>query len=431
VKFFHSKRQRSGAMILVSLLLLTVLFNAKNIAYTSSTAYAQTVLCAGEYLPVATPLMDLGNTEYIRMDEQITGFTGGLYPDGSNQPPPAHLTAGLEIAETILLRNGEGEPDPTGGKIGMISIGMSNASMEFGRFVQIANADPRRNAQLVIVNGALSNMTAEDWSDPDSIAWEELENKVAQVGLTASQVQVAWVKNTLTGGGEFPAKTIELQAHFEETARVLKTKYPNLKIAYYSSRTRSYTYERGLSPEPLAYETGFAVKWMIEKQINGDSSLNFDPARGTVNAPYLAWGPYLWADGPTPRSDGFTWEAEDMVEDCTHPSASGIEKIANLLMDFFTTHDTATTWFLQQNSPPPTPTRTVLPLILGNTPEPATPEPATPQHSPPRVSPSPTFTDADIPAGPTGTSRAVFTGIVVAAGLVIVIFLGALLARRR
>jgi hypothetical protein len=47
--------------------------------------------------------------------------------------------------------------------------------------------------------------------------------------------------------------------NLEAIARNLRTHYPNLKIAFFSSRTRSYTYWRGLSPEPLAFETGFAV----------------------------------------------------------------------------------------------------------------------------------------------------------------------------
>ena len=42
----------------------------------------------------------------------------------------------------------------------------------------------------------------------------------------------------------------------------------------------------------------------LERQIAGDPALEFDPTRGTVRAPRLAWGPYLWAEGITERSDG-------------------------------------------------------------------------------------------------------------------------------
>ena len=76
-----------------------------------------------------------------------------------------------------------------------------------------------------------------------------------------------------------------------------------------------------MNPEPYAYESGFAVKWMVANQIAGDS-LNFDPGQGPVEAPWLSWGPYLWADGMEPRSDGLAWPCEYFQSDGTHPNAS-------------------------------------------------------------------------------------------------------------
>ena len=115
-------------------------------------------------------------------------------------------------------------------------------------------------------------------------------------------------------------------------------------VAYLSSRTRSYTYWQGLSPEPAAYESGFAVKWLIELQIQGLPELNYNPGLGTVVAPWLSWSAYLWTDGLNPRSDGLIWTANDMVPDCTHPSSSGELKVANLLLNFFE-RDSTTGWF--------------------------------------------------------------------------------------
>ena len=85
---------------------------------------------------------------------------------------------------------------------------------------------------------------------------------------------------------------------------------------------------------------------MIEKQINGDIELNFDPLRGDVKAPYLAWGPYLWADGTNPRSDGLVWTVEDLTEDCTHPADSGKDKVARQLLAFLKSDPAAQGWFL-------------------------------------------------------------------------------------
>ena len=90
-------------------------------------------------------------------------------------------------------------------------------------------------------------------------------------------------------------------------------------------------------------------------QINGDPDLNFDPANGPVVAPYVSWGPYLWADGHNPRSDGFTWMETDMVRDCTHPSPEGANTVAQMLIDFLKEDETSRAWFLAAGSPPTPP----------------------------------------------------------------------------
>jgi len=92
-----------------------------------------------------------------------------------------------------------------------------------------------------------------------------------------------------------------------------------------------------LSPEPIAYESAFAVKWLIEERINNsgpDSSV-----------PWVSWGPYLWADGLTPRSDGLTWERSDFGPDGVHPSAQGVLKVATMLLEFFQNGTTTKPWF--------------------------------------------------------------------------------------
>jgi len=317
----------------------------------------QNETCAGVFEPVGLPLTELGSQPYRRMDGQETTFTGGLYPGGSNARPPAHEAAALAAAGQIQPLNAQGSPDPAQGRVVMVSIGMSNANIEFQAFMDQAAARPNLNPRLILINGALPSQTADRWVDPAAPAWQALDQQLAARQISPAQVQAAWVKNTLTGGGAFPDQALELQAALEAAVRNLKARFPNLRIAYVSSRIRSYTYFRGLSPEPLAFESGFAVKWMIEKQINGDPGLNYDPARGAVTAPVLLWGPYLWADGQNPRADGLVWLSADLTSDCTHPSAQGRQKAADLLMDFFQSDSTTRGWFLA-GAPGATPTST-------------------------------------------------------------------------
>lgn len=308
-------------------------------------AAAQEETCSMPFEPVSTPLNDLAGEEYLRMDGTPTGAFGGLYPQGSNSRPPAHEAAGQRIARQVVPLNAAGNPDPQQGRIVMISIGMSNTAMEFLTFIEFTQVDSQVNPKLSLVNGAQPGQTSEAWVDPQAPTWLEVDNRLQQAGLTPAQVQVAWLKQTQTGYGLFPDKPRALQSELKAIVRNLHIRYPNIRLVYLSSRTRSYTYWIGLSPEPSAFESGFAVKWLIQDQIEGDPELNYDPSKGTVVAPYLSWGPYLWADGLNPRSDGLIWAPEDMVQDCTHPSDQGRAKIAQLLMNFFKS-DSTTTWFV-------------------------------------------------------------------------------------
>ncbi len=298
----------------------------------------------------------LTTTGITPVNDLWTGFyhgdVGGLYPKGGNNPPPAHLSAGIEIATNqIRPLNSSGDYDPVNGRIVMISVGMSNTTIEFSHFVSLANSDPTKNTHLVIVDGAQSGQDASEWVSPTAQTWSAVNSRLAAAAVTPAQVQVAWVKqarhnpNSL---GAFPLHAQVLQSNLEAIARNLKTNYPNIKIAYYSSRTRAYTNDpRTLNPEPFAYESAFSVRWMIENQINGAANLNFDPNRGAVVAPWLGWGAYLWADGTNPRSDGFVWLCSDLQSDFTHPSTSGATKVDQELLAFFKTHATAAPWFLR------------------------------------------------------------------------------------
>jgi hypothetical protein len=143
----------------------------------------------------------------------------------------------------------------------------------------------------------------------------------------------------------FPAEAKKLQADLIATLHNLHDKFPNLRIAYLSSRTYGGYATTPLNPEPHAYETGFAVKWTIADQIAGRPELNYASGKGTVRSPWLAWGPYLWTDGTKGRSDGFVWRREDCAPDGTHPSDSGRRKVAEQLLEFFKREPTAANWF--------------------------------------------------------------------------------------
>ena len=287
-----------------------------------------------------TPINDLGNGTYLN-------YRGGLYPDGSNLRPSAHESAGLARARSIAPMDSGGNPDANG-KYVLLSIGMSNANQEFEVFRVDADADPDKHPDLVVVNGAQGGATAMAWADASSPVWSGAMQALSRSNVSANQVAVVWAKLANSASNESPdSYRVALQRDVENVANVLYDKFPNLKLVYLSSRIYAGYATTPLNPEPVSYESGFVVKTLIEKQLNGDAALNFDPANGPVNTPWLSWGPYLWADGLMPRSDGLIWECEELREDDgTHPSDAGMRKVATILLDFFKTDSTSAEWFL-------------------------------------------------------------------------------------
>ncbi|MBM2841405.1 MAG: hypothetical protein HW412_1933, partial [Bacteroidetes bacterium] len=286
------------------------------------------------------PINDLGFGLY-------QGYQGGLYPAGSNQPPQGHLSGGLTMATQVLPRSATGTIDLANGRIVLLSIGMSNATQEFSTFMPLANADSSKNPKLTIVDGAQGGQTAAVISNPNANFWTVVDQRLTAAGVTRQQVQAAWVKEANAGPTEaFPRHANILDSEFVLIARILKSRYPNIMLAYWSSRTYGGYATTTLNPEPYAYESGFAVKWTITRQINGDTALTYTGAN--PRAPWLGWGAYLWADGLIPRSDGLIWICDDFVtSDRTHPSTSGRLKVANMLLNFFKTDTTAKGWFLR------------------------------------------------------------------------------------
>jgi hypothetical protein len=287
----------------------------------------------------STPLPDLGNGTY-------RGFTGGLYPNGQNVPPPAHAAAGAAAAAAVRPLDQSGQPSPTG-RIVLLSIGMSNTTQEYSSFQALSNQDPNRNSAVTVVDGAQGGQTAPIVADPNSNFWVVVNQRLTAAGVTPQQVQVAWVKEAVAGPtGGFPQHAQALQGYLAAIARNLKSKFPNIRIAFQSSRIYAGYATTSLNPEPYSYESGFAVQWLIAQQIGGDPALNHDPARGPVVAPWLAWGPYLWADGLVPRADGQTWRCIDLSSDGTHPSTSGRLRVAYMLNDHFTGDPYARPWYV-------------------------------------------------------------------------------------
>lgn len=318
--------------------------------------------CASKTDTTKVPLEDLGTGCYL-------GFQGGLYPNGSDSVPAAHLAAGMSAAAQIQPLDRSGAPSVSG-KIALVSIGMSNTTQEFCSdgglpgsctsysFIGQANADPAVNhSTLMLVNGAYGGKSAEFWVSPTLPDYDRVRDTwLTPLGLTEKQVQVAWVKvanpQPTRSLPDTAADAYQLEKQIGQIARALKVRYPNLREVFLTSRIYAGYATSLLNPEPYAYESGFSVKWAVQSQIAEMAGNGADARAGSLRydngtAPWMAWGPYPWAAGAKPRSDGLTWVPSDFnPSDLTHPATSARQKVGAMLLAFFKSAPETQCWFL-------------------------------------------------------------------------------------
>jgi hypothetical protein len=289
----------------------------------------------------------------------LGAFPGFLY-ENSNSVPVDHDRDGQTFASQIEPLDAQGRPSPHG-KIVAISVGFSNWTIEWcsatrsncipQSFVMQAAANPLVNhATLVLVNCAKGGESAERWVDNSFGNYTQCKEALQRQHVTEAQVQIILYKDGL----EFPTRALnpttrcspvslvdacQYEHYVGQTARFVKRQYPSLKQMFLHSRIYGgYAAPGTLNPEPYAYEYGFSTKWLIEAQIQQLRTGTIDATAGDLSysaAPWLAWGPYLWAAGPMPRADGLKWTEPDYVADLTHPGTPGVQQVVTQLMSFY------------------------------------------------------------------------------------------------
>jgi hypothetical protein len=332
----------------------------------------------------------------------------GLLYDGSNQPPSGHDADGRAFAAAIVPRDATGQAcagTGPGCRIVFLSIGFSNNTIEFcggqgingdyespsatqcplptgtppwiqvESFIAQSLADPAvDHASVLSVDGAMGGQTYDDW-DPTISGSAQYDRVLNQIllpsGLGAGQVQAIWIKDAearptvslAAGSPGNPADAIIAERHLGNILRGLRTFYPNVQQVFVSPRiyggyANTVAPPNLLNPEPYAFEIGFSIKWLVASQIAQVAGGPFDPEAGDLDyragtIPWVDWGPYLWANGTTPRSDGLVWNNTDFRggNECTHPSVYAEEKVAGMLLEFMKTSP-YTPWFLAPASQP-------------------------------------------------------------------------------
>lgn len=289
------------------------------------------------------------------LEGYYNGFQGGLY-FGSNTKPAKHSINLNKVISNITPLNNDGISDPTNGKLVLLSIGASNPKTEFEAFMKIADTLVIINPYLTIVNGCVGGKSLQKIKDSTENYWKSVSKELSINGVNPKQVQIIWLEedNTQTKNYDFPSAPLELMSEFKELFKTLLHFYPNLQICYLNGRGYSgYVDELSTAGPglryPRDYYNGWTLKWLIEDQINGDTTLNYMGV--DRKAPLLDWSAYLWTDGNIPRNDGLFWECptDFKPEDGLHWSPIGNIKAAEKIFERFSTDAEARKWFLDNS----------------------------------------------------------------------------------
>lgn len=268
-------------------------------------------------------------------------------PAAPTQPPdtePIVEPVALDLMRTTqryhgleggLVDNGLPQVTPSNGRIVIIAISMSNGRQEFDRFMALFDGHPEIDPAIGLVNCARGGNALERWLERQSL-WDDCRSAVRSAGFSPEQVRVVWAKdaNQFTDHGRTlpdpAADYYDLVENISALSRRIGQELPSVQAIFHTSRIYAgYVREsrQAARGEPLSYEGGYAINEVIRRQQRGELS----------DAPWIGWGPYLWADGTTPNSFGVWWEPADFEGasgDDPHPSLQGETKVAEALHAF-------------------------------------------------------------------------------------------------
>ena len=307
---------------------------------------ATALKCVAGASPLTPPAFTSGAKYISSTDATRTQYATFLYRDSSNQMPALHRAKGEALAKALQPLNASGNVDAANGKFAAIAEGMSNTRDEMNAFNALLTS--RKNELH-----AAFTFTNLSQGGCDLLCWID-----KAVGPVNRQVQIAFVKHSNNrpqkadgtpedpnsafpdkASKNFPNHAQVTKAQLKTRLLALKQQYPNLKIVFFTSRAFggwSCAPAASAYREPVAYEEGFAVKWLIDDQVTGrDPDLRFEGANAP--APWIAWGPYLW--------DAQKWTQDMFKSDGTHMCEKGTALVGQIWFDFLMKDNTARPWF--------------------------------------------------------------------------------------
>ncbi|MFZ1799284.1 MAG: hypothetical protein WAU24_05415 [Chitinophagaceae bacterium] len=274
------------------------------------------------------------------------GYPGGLFPGGTNKATGDYANDLLQICSDIKPLNENGQISPFG-KIGFVSIGPSTSLIMMNALIPKMHENKLVNPLIWPVPLGQGGMGINELISNSTFFWDTVVMKLKQYQLSPKQVQVVYFEEDDNDNysSAFPQRPLDVKEKLKQGIQLLKVKFPNLRVAYILARTTTIYMpirDDNKQQEPIGYYLGFADKWLIEDQINGDPGLAYKGDHPV--APIITWGPSQWSDGDKMRSDGFNWLRSD-TDDGLHPNDSGSDKLSTMFLNFLLNDQYAKLWF--------------------------------------------------------------------------------------
>lgn len=258
------------------------------------------------------------------------------------EPYPIHVdsndnNAPLTYKGLDLMLTNNGSPNIISDDeiIGMVCIGMSNASQECNRYIQAITTVfiDEVSSNIKLVNCALGGHAIEKWNNPefDTELWNRCTDLISEAELSLSDIHVVLHKaaNQFTIGPNrqplpyYPNPESDFFA-FKENLSIFSERvtnfFPELQAVFTTSRSYGGFTDRPERGEPLSYEEGHALnQWLLENP--------------SFNEVWFGWGPYIWAPDCSKGINnglGFCYDRSDYSQDAVHPSSTGEVKVAKM-----------------------------------------------------------------------------------------------------
>ena len=249
----------------------------------------------------------------------LSSFPEPRYPSFEVPRSAEHQAAGIAAGESVSA-------DAI-----VAVLGYSTTNMIFRQYENAVETD------FKLVNAALPGMDIERWASREVAFPRAIETIQEATGSAdpdiAERVEVLIVQIAIAGTDTERVEYV--RSLINETIRVSRIHFPNVKQVYLVGREfGGWSKQDAPDGSVFAGEPGnWALSIAIDRAVADNA--------GRPDGVWVGAGPYMWANGDTPRADGLTWSEELFKEDGRHLRDPAAKNAALMIHEFFLNDETA------------------------------------------------------------------------------------------